>query len=302
MTLDKLRIYYNAIIGGMGGLIGWALITLFLRFSTESMAMLFLKDALLGALVGASIGAAVGSAEQLTGSFAFQKIRQAVFASGGIGMVAGMVGLVIGEVIFLVAGGGVWPRAIGWALFGALLGAGQGRVTGMPSKGIFGALGGALGGLIGGSTYERLSLLLRGLGMDREIALTVGGAIGLIILGACIGALIGLVEDILRRAWLRFSHGPLEGQTRTLDSGRSTTLGRADKCTIVLSRDPDVAPVHAEISTQGQEFIIAAREGSVLLRDGNSQTQIHQHRLRPGDTIQMGRTRFTFQTDEGGAS
>ena len=51
MTLDKLRIYYNAIIGG---LLGWALISVLLRFSTESTGMLFLKDALLGALVGST--------------------------------------------------------------------------------------------------------------------------------------------------------------------------------------------------------------------------------------------------------
>jgi len=56
MTLDKLRIYYNAVIGAMGGLMGWALITLLLRFDTNTTAMLFAKDALLGALVGLAIG------------------------------------------------------------------------------------------------------------------------------------------------------------------------------------------------------------------------------------------------------
>lgn len=302
MTLDKLRIYYNAIIGGLGGLLGWALISVLLRFSTESTGMLFLKDALLGALVGACIGAAVGSADKLAGSFSLYKARREALLSGGIGLVAGLVGLVIGEIIFLATGGGVWPRALGWALFGALLGAGQGRVTGMPSKGVFGALGGALGGLIGGSTYERLSLLLRGVGLEREMALTIGGAVGLIILGACIGLLMGLVEDILRRAWLRFTHGPLEGQTRTLDPARPTTLGRSDGCTISLSGDPDVVSVHAEIVRQGAEYVIAGREGSVFLRNQSAQSPIQQHTLRPGDSLQLGKTRFIFQTDEGGQS
>ena len=297
MTLDKLRIYYNAVIGAMGGLMGWALITLLLRFDTNTTAMLFAKDALLGALVGLAIGAAVGSAEQLGGSL--QKVRQAGMTSGLIGLGAGLIGLVIGEIIFLAAGGGVWPRALGWALFGALLGGGQGRVTGQPAKSIYGAWGGALGGLIGGATYERLSLILLDSGAGRDIALTVGGAIGLMVLGACIGVFIGLVEDILRNVWIRFVYGPLEGQTRTIDPRRPTTLGKADKCDIVLGRDPDVALVHAEIRSQDQDFVIVAQDGPVLVRRSGKEVRLQHHLLQHDDMIQLGRTRFVFHTDEG---
>jgi len=297
-----LRIYYNVITGGLGGLVGWALITIFLRFSIESTAMLLLKDALLGAIVGGCIGAAVGASEQMAGSFSVYKARREILVSGGIGLAAGLIGLVIGEIVFLMAGGGVWPRAVGWAIFGALLGAGQWRVTGMKSKGIYGGLGGLLGGLIGGSTYERLSLLLRSLGLGRDVALTIGGAVGLIILGACIGLLMGLVEDILRTAWLRFVNGPLEGQTRTIDPIKPTVLGRSDGCTITLSRDPDIAPVHAEIQPQGQTYVILSKDGSVLLRTDNQQRQVQRYDLQPGDMVQLGRTRFVFQTDESGVT
>lgn len=301
MTLDRLRIYYNVIVGGLGGLLGWALITVFLRFSIESTTMLLLKDALVGALVGGSIGAAIGASEQMAGSFAIYKARREILISGGIGLGAGLVGLVVGEIVFLIAGGGVWPRAMGWAIFGTLLGIGQWRVTGMKSKGVYGALGGVLGGLIGGSTYERLSLVLRSLGLGRDAALTIGGAVGLIILGACIGLLMGLVEDILRTAWLRFINGPLEGQTRTVDPLKPTVLGKSDGCTVTLSRDPDVAPVHAEIQRQGQAYVIVSKEGPVLLRTDNQQRQVQRHDLQSGDTIQLGKTRFVFQTDEAGA-
>ncbi|MBX3013604.1 MAG: FHA domain-containing protein [Caldilineaceae bacterium] len=307
MTVDRLRIYYNAILGALGGLIGWALITLLLRFETSQTFLLLLRDALFGALVGGCIGFAVGSAEQLAGRLRLPNLHQSTL-SAAIGAGAGLIGLVSGELIFLLAGGGVWPRALGWALFGALLGLGQWRVTGMPSKGSYGALGGLFGGLLGGSTYERLTLLLLNLELSRALALSISGAVGLMILGACIGALIGLVEDILRTAWLRFTRGRLEGQTRTLDPRRAQILlGGADRCDIVLPDDPDVARTHAEIVHHHGQFTIVSRDGSVLLRRATETMTatiaetiaVQQHVLQPGDTIQLGRTRFIFQTDAG---
>jgi len=156
-----------------------------------------------------------------------------------------------------------------------------------------------LGGLIGGATYERLSLILLDSGAGRDIALTVGGAIGLMVLGACIGVFIGLVEDILRNVWIRFVYGPLEGQTRTIDPRRPTTLGKADKCDIVLGRDPDVALVHAEIRSQDQDFVIVAQDGPVLVRRAGKEVRLQHHLLQHDDMIQLGRTRFVFHTDEG---
>lgn len=296
MNLDPLRIYRGAIAGALGGLAGWALISLLVRFETESSALLFAKDTLLGALVGLCIGLAIGAAEQWGEGWAASKTRR-VLLSGVIGLGAGALGLAIGEAIFLWAGGGVWPRALGWAIFGLLLGIGQGPVTGMPSKGRYAALGGALGGLVGGATYERLSLILRGAGVGREFALTVGSAVGLIILGACLGLFMALVEGILRKAWLRFRHGPLEGRTFTLDSRRAeTTIGRADRCDVMIRDDPEVGQLHAVIQSQADGFLLAAREGALQLRSGAAAQPIAQRLLQNGDEVQIGRSRFVFET------
>lgn len=289
--------YRNAIFGAIGGLVGWALISLTLRFETTGTPQLLLKDALLGALVGLCIGLAIGAADQTSDGWSLRKVPR-IGLSGAIGLGAGMLGLVIGESIFLWAGGGVWPRAVGWAIFGLLLGIGQWPVTRLPSKGIYAGLGGLLGGLIGGATYERLSLVLRGLGAGREIALTVGGAVGLVILGACIGLMIGLVETILRRAWLRFIYGPLEGKTFTLDSRRAAvTLGRSDACDIMLRNDPEASPIHAAIEAKNGEFAVSSRQGAVALRSGSATVAVTTHVLQPGDTVQIGRSRFVFESD-----
>ena len=74
MQLDRFRIARNAIYGAIGGLLGWALISLALRFETTSTPLLFLKDALLGALVGLCIGLAIGAAEQTADGWAPRKL------------------------------------------------------------------------------------------------------------------------------------------------------------------------------------------------------------------------------------
>jgi len=254
MSIDKQRIYYNALFGALGGLISWLIVGLFLNVDTSQLWMLFLKDALLGATVGICIGEAIGAVDGLTVSRSWRRLSRGVFLGSLLGMVGGLIGLVVGEGIFKWAGGGVWPRAIGWAIFGLLVGTGEGRVQRSKGKTSYGAIGGLLGGLIGGSTYERLSTLLRAITHDREFALTLGSAIGLMILGACIGSLIGLVEDILRTAWLKVMRGRLEGRTFSL-TRKETSLGKADDCDIVLPGDDDIYPRHALVEQTQKTFV-----------------------------------------------
>ena len=303
MKIDKRRIYYNTIMGAMGGLIGWALISLALRgMNTSSTAMLYMKDALLGAIVGLSIGAALGSVDGLLVSRSGRRMFQGAGYGGCLGLAAGIAGLLLGEIIFSLAGGGVLPRAVGWAVFGALVGMGEGIAVKMPSKRNYGLMGGFIGGLVGGSAYERLNLALRGWTGDRELALAVGGAVGLVILGAFLGAIIGLVENILRAAWFRFTRGKLEGQTRMLDPKRpQTTVGRNDACDLYIPGDNAILPTHAIITAQNGEFVIAPASGGgqVMLLSPQGEQAITNHHLRHGDTIQIGKSRMIFQTEEG---
>jgi len=295
MSIDKQRIYYNALFGALGGLISWLLIGLFLNIDISNLLMLFLKDALLGATVGICIGGAIGAVDGLTVSHSWRRLARGVFLGSIIGLVGGLIGLVIGEVIFKFAGGGVWPRAAGWAIFGFLVGTSEGRVQRSTAKTSYGAVGGLLGGLIGGSTYERLSTLLRAVTHDRELSLTVGSAVGLIILGACIGSLIGLVEDILRTAWLKVVVGRLEGRTFTL-TRQETRLGKADDCDVVLPGDEDIYPHHAVIEQTQKTFVLRPLADPVLV---NKQPMGQSHLLKHGDRIQLGKTQVIFNLEGG---
>jgi len=295
MYFDKHRIYYNAVFGALGGLISWAVIGFALRFSTTSLFLLFLKDALLGSVVGVCIGAAIGAVDGLTISRSARKAIRGAFLGGAIGLGAGLLGLVLGEIIFKVAGGGVWPRAVGWALFGLLVGTSEGIANRAPPKSSYGAIGGLLGGLIGGSTYERLSLILRALTHNRDLSLTVGGAVGLIILGACIGSLIGLVEMVLRRAWLKVIYGRLEGRTLTLAKQRNI-LGKADSCDVVIPGDSQVADCHAEIRCERGDFVLEAKASGVFIETAQGKQAVTVSPLQHGDKIQVGKTIMVFQT------
>jgi MFS family permease len=302
MAIDKQRIYYNAVLGAMGGLLGWAFISIALRnLGASSTFMLYVKDALTGALVGIAIGAALGSVEGLTGGRSGRKLFQGMGYGGALGLAAGFVGLLLGEIIFSLAGGGVLPRAIGWAIFGALVGMSDGIANKMPTRRNYGLLGGFIGGLVGGSAYERINLALRGWTGDRETALAVGGAVGLIILGACLGAIIGLVETIMRTAWFRFTRGRLEGQTRMLDPRKpQITIGRNDASDLYIPGDTEIHGAHAILTVQNGAFTItpAPGGGPVLLITSQGEQAVQNYPLRPNDTIQLGRSRMIFYTEE----
>ncbi len=302
MTLDLRRIYVHAVLGALGGLAGWALTIPIAWLQLTGSFGLLLKDALIGALVGVAIGAMLGTYDGLFASRSFGRLLKGLFLGGLIGAFGGGLGLALSEVIFILGGGGVWPRALGWALFGLLVGSAQGTSQRSLTRIGYGLLGGLLGGLVGGSTYERLSVLLQVITHNRDLGLSIGGAIGLIVLGAAIGGLIGLVEVVLRTAWLKFTRGKLEGQTLTLDPRRKVQImGQAADCAVVIPGDPDVQPHHAAVLQEGATLIIEPRDGTVLLRGSQGYAPVQRHTLRHQDRLQVGQTRFVFLSEQKGA-
>ncbi len=298
MKFDTRRVYLHAVLGALGGLIGWLLtvpVTFLSEWMPDGVLGLFIADTILGTLVGLSVGTVIGSYEGVFVSRRILRWLRGAFLGGLLGGLGGALGLVLSEGIFLLGGGGVWPRALGWALFGLLVGVAQGIAQWSWSKIGYGALGGLLGGLVGGSTYERLSVIVLRLTPERNLGLSLGGALGLTLLGAVIGGLIGLVEVMLRSCWLTFTRGPLEGQTFTLDGRKARhVIGSARSCDLVLPGDPDVEPRHAVIKHEGGEFTIAPLEGTVLLREPLGYTPVQQTVLSHKKSIQLGKTRFVL--------
>ena len=70
------------------------------------------------------------------------------------------------------------------------------------------------------------------------------------------------------------------------------TLGRATECAVALD-DPYVSRLHAQIRLRGDAYVLLdAGSQSGTYVNGSS---IHEHRLRSGDVIRIGRTHLIYQ-------
>src|SRR5512134_535388 len=99
----RMRSYYYALLGAMGGLVGWQISDLLgLSFSSN----LYLSEALVGALVGLCVGLFIGFAEGLLTRNPIQALKSGLF-SGMLGSVAGAIGLPLSEYLFQFVGAGI---------------------------------------------------------------------------------------------------------------------------------------------------------------------------------------------------
>ncbi|MBU1878591.1 MAG: FHA domain-containing protein, partial [Chloroflexi bacterium] len=205
---------------------------------------------------------------------------------------AGVIGLPLSEWLFLTIGQflGVEAvgRVVGWAFFGLLLGLVQGVTGGTQMW--KGALGGLIGGIVGGVILE----LTRNLLGDP----LVGKALGLVILGGCVGVFIALIVVLLSRAWLEVSAGKLQGTEFILDKfmglkSPAAFIGSSVlKCDIALT-DPEVESQHAQLKGAGTHFMLedhSLKKGTFV-----NGKRIQVHRLSNQDRIQVGDTELIYR-------
>jgi hypothetical protein len=274
------------------------------RLSSRSEAATLLYFAVVAGMVGLFIGAGDGLVCRLP--------RRAVVC-GLVGLVVGLVG---GLVSSMVAGVIYTPlnelamrqsdeifgslstfgfliqmigRSLAWCVAGMAMGLGQGIALRSRRLLVYGLLGGVLGGLLGGLLFDPIDLIL--LGNDKPSA-HWSRLVGLAVIGASVGALIGVVELLARDAWLRMTQGPLTGKEFLLFKD-VMSVGASPRCDLYLFNDPQVAEQHAVIRAIGEECEIEARPqaGSLLLNN----RPVRRARLRHGDNVTLGNTSFVFQ-------
>jgi hypothetical protein len=256
------------------------------------------------ALVGLAIGAAdgivcrlwrrvllagvVGLLVGFLGGFIFQFVAALIYLplnhlalqqqSGGLGHLTALG--------FLTQ---VTGRALAWCLAGAAMGLGQGVALRSGRLFLYGLLGGAIGGLLGGLLFDPIDLLL--LGPDKPSA-ALSRAIGVGVIGATVGAMIGVVELLARDAWLQMLEGPLAGKEFLIFKDL-LYVGASPRSDIYLFNDKGVAPRHAILRAVADAYEIeAADPGYPLLLNGRS---VERSRLRHGDQLTLGKTVFAFQ-------
>ncbi len=278
----RMRTYYYAVLGAIGGLVGWQVSNLMgLSFSRN----IYLSDMVVGALLGLCLGVPLGAAEGLITLSPLRALRAGMFG-GLVGLLAGGIGLPLGEAVFQAVGAGAIGRAIGWGFFGMLLGLAEGVTGGTQMW--KGALGGALGGLVGGAMLETVKLW----GED----LTSGKATGLVLLGAFIGALIALIVVLLSRAWLEVTSGKLKGTSFILDKflpegGPTAIIGSSPLKSEIALPDPDIDPQHAMLTGAGAHFTLKDMSLSGTFINNR---KIERAQLADGHAIRMGNTSMVY--------
>ena len=267
----KMQVYYSAVLGALGGLLGWWIV--------GSVATGAWNVWLAYPLVGAGLGLWIGGCVAATDGAVIKRSARPALRDGLrgalAGALAGLIGLLLAELSFLAVGAGFAGRALGWMLLGGFIGLAEPLLARQINRARYGALGGLAGGLLGGMLYEGLTQIY--LAQSDRAQIVVGGA-GLILLGACIGALIPLARQVLARGELRVLNGEQAGLVREVTD--TATLGRYDGCDVYLP-DPAVAWRHALIRRTDQGFAVQ------VLPEAERGATVGERRLGPGETAPL---------------
>lgn len=269
-------VYYSALAGGWAALAGWLVAEVLFFQSGESGGLP--QVAAVGTIVGAAIGLGLSVVAAAANGQWVQIFLRAVpgMVGGGIG---GAVGSIAGQLLFDIG----LPRALGWMIVGIGIGMVEGVYDRSMSKLRNGLIGGAAGGLIGGFLFDPIQhAIAHGSGMTSR-------AVAFVILGMMIGALVGLVQVVLKDAWLTVLDGYRAGRQLIL-SRPVTALGRGDHLQLAF-----LGPMNAELESEHVRIVRQAN-GSYLAEDNhsklgtrlNNQPLTQAMPLHNGDIIKFG--------------
>jgi pSer/pThr/pTyr-binding forkhead associated (FHA) protein len=193
----------------------------------------------------------------------------------------------------------MFVRMLALAPIGMFLGLGIGASSLVWRRALQGAIGGLIGGGIGAFFFDPIAEAVSPMelamkhvqpGQTAETG-TLSRAIYSILLGAGVGLFVGLVENLGKSAWLRMNLGRNEGKEWAVDAP-VTVIGRGEMCQVPLFGDPAIAPRHATIVRQGDQYLLKD-EGSPAGTFLNGQ-RVTQAPLFHGATIQIGSHTLQF--------
>jgi hypothetical protein len=279
----KRLISLGAMAGGGSAFLGWTISELLaVRLGWDGGRF---AAALTCGLVGAALGAALNLVAGRN-NLRWKPLARRVLSGLIIGGLAGSIGGSLGNFIVHAMHG---DRVIGWMIMGAGVGAVDGLYRPSRSELRDGLIGGLIGGLLGGLLFGRVYSLLA------PWSGSVGRAAGFVMLGTCIGALVGLVKAINARAWLTVLDGDRPGR-QVLLSGSVISLGRSDQAALPFDGE-SVNQVDLEHAR-----VIRLADGRFVLEDNHSRygTRVNLKRipdrvfLKDGDLIRIGGNSIRF--------
>ncbi len=286
-------IYYCAVCGGSAAFVAFGIVWLLGLAPILDKVRPIVGVPLIGGILGLLVAGSVGAMDALLNSAGNQRLVRVLICMG-IGMVGGLFGALFGQ---LLVGLSHWLLVLGWMLTGAMIGASigafdlyrasqAGEATSMALKKVInGVIGGVGGGLLGGLLFAVIS---HGMGSLARSSL----AIGLVVLGALIGLMIGLAQVFLKEAWIKIEAGFRTGREVMLGK-EVTTIGRSESCDIGLFRDNTIEKTHALISLKDNRYVLSDVDtpaGTYL----NDRKISRPEELKNGDLIRVGSSYLRF--------
>ena len=254
----------------------------------------FVANLLMFGLSGMLIAACLAAAEPLTAGNRTAAVVNAVVGAAA-GLAGGAVVSLFVQQLFNALSAGAAPAANGidtrrvlayaasWGTLGLFVTIGPGLVMRNGKKFAIGLLGGVAGGAIGGAAFDPIYAATNN---------SVSRGVALVLIGVVAGGLVGLIEHAARTGWLKVTAGLIAGKQFILYRN-PTFIGSGPECPIYLFKDTAVGRRHAAIHAVPGGFELENLPlGQQTLVNGRSVTRA---RLRNGDEVQIGSTRFRFQ-------
>jgi len=305
--------WFNLMLAGLvGAFIAWACVEPRLGATELGTSEHTVASFLLFSLVGCFAGLLIGCLEGILS----RNVKRAL-KGGLLGALIGFVGgilstYVAGIVFFVIARMGIMilgeesfrdpakhfsvvlfimiARSLGWCIAGMTLGLGPGIALASKKLTLNGFIGGMLGGAFGGILFDPINYFVSGGTFESGAA--ISRAIGLVVIGAAAGLMIGLVELISMDAWLYMTEGPMRGKQFIIYKN-PTFIGSSTSCGIYLFKDPYVNPWHAKVSIVRDGYLLEDNDSvSGTFVNGN---RIKKHKLLPGDIIKIGESTLIYR-------
>jgi pSer/pThr/pTyr-binding forkhead associated (FHA) protein len=298
-SVDRRELWFKAMAGLAGGVIGWAPIEIVSHGHTlgepQTMTMFIagtIAEAFLGAMIGGLILAADDKTLEVT-----PQMKRRFWRGFVICFVLAAIGSLLSNYVFtaLLALGGftgagsgsiaavILARAVAWTLVGGMLGIGVGLASFTFQNIVKGAIGGVIGGFAGGILFDFIGFVSTTGLMSRLV--------GFAGIGLAIGLFIGLVQELTKTAWMTVEAGRLRGRQFRLE-GATAMIGRAEENNVGLFGDTGVQPRHAIIERKGNSYSLrnlAVAQGTTV-----NGTRVETVELHDGDRIGISNYEMMF--------
>lgn len=297
------QIYFYIVLGCIGGILGWLIVGLIPMDDWD----VHLSNVISGIGVGLFIGGAIGIMEGLLVKRSILRTILGLIGGSIAGAISGGLGLGLGGLAFAYIGnlevsfltepiigdfalGGFLARIIGWVSFGAFLGLGLGILSLKIKRIAFSLLGGVVAGLMGGVIYDLLTQMFLQNSGQAQVFLS---AIGIVLIGACLGGIIAATVELAKDAIIKILSGK-RANTEISVIGR-TTIGSSDACDVYIP-DEGVKKNHAQVLKGAKGFTLqnTADNQPILLNQTMLPTGATQS-LKDGDIITIGAARLQFK-------